>query len=80
MAYHVLPGRYSAADLIAAIGKGGGQAAFKTLEAEDLTIRQDGRRLEVIDARGGRATVTVSDVNQKNGVIHVIDAVLLPKS
>jgi uncharacterized surface protein with fasciclin (FAS1) repeats len=80
LAYHVIAGRYSAADFIASIGKGGGKAAFPTLEGEDLTVRQDGRRLEIIDARGRKATVTISDVPQKNGVVHVIDAVLLPKS
>jgi uncharacterized surface protein with fasciclin (FAS1) repeats len=80
LAYHVLAGRHSAADFIAAIGKGGGAAAFPTLQGEPLTVRQDGRRIEIIDARGRKATVTISDVPQKNGVLHVIDAVLLPKS
>jgi uncharacterized surface protein with fasciclin (FAS1) repeats len=80
LAYHVLAGRYSAADLLAAIGEGGGKAGLVTLEGEELTVRHDGRRFEIIDARGRKATVTLSDVVQKNGVIHVIDAVLLPKS
>jgi uncharacterized surface protein with fasciclin (FAS1) repeats len=80
LAYHVLAGRYSAADFIASISKAGGRAAFPTLDGEDLTVRQDGRRLEIIDARGRKATITISDVPQKNGVVHVIDAILLPKS
>ncbi|VFU09500.1 Fasciclin [Methylocella tundrae] len=80
VAYHVLAGKFSAADFVAAIRKGEGKATFRTLEGEDLTIVQDGRRLQIIDARGDRAIVTISDVNQKNGVIHVIDTVLLPKS
>jgi uncharacterized surface protein with fasciclin (FAS1) repeats len=79
LSYHVLPGKYSAADFIAAIKAGGGKATFKTLEGDELSLRQDGRRLEILDSQGGRAIVTISDVNQKNGVIHVIDAVLLPK-
>lgn len=80
LAYHVLPGKFSVADFVAAIRKGEGKATFKTLEGENLTLTHDGRRLEIIDARGDRAIVTISDVNQKNGVIHVIDTVLLPKS
>ena len=43
-------------------------------------MRQDGRRLEIIDAKGGRSFVTIADVNQKNGVLHVVDTVLMPKS
>lgn len=79
-AYHVVAGRYSAADLIRAIRAAGGAVSLKTLEGELLIVRHDGRRLEILDARGRRAMVVTSDVGQKNGVIHVIDAVLLPKS
>jgi uncharacterized surface protein with fasciclin (FAS1) repeats len=43
-------------------------------------VRQNGRRLEIIDAKGGKSFVTIADVNQKNGVIHVVDTVLMPKS
>jgi uncharacterized surface protein with fasciclin (FAS1) repeats len=43
-------------------------------------VRQDGRRLEIIDAKGDKSFVTIADVTQKNGVIHVVDTVLLPKS
>ena len=80
LTYHVIPGKISAADFIAAIKKGGGQATYKTVEGEALTVQQDGRRLEIIDARGDKAFVTIADVSQKNGVIHVVDTVLLPKS
>jgi uncharacterized surface protein with fasciclin (FAS1) repeats len=80
LTYHVIPGKISAADFIAAIKKGGGEATYKTVEGEDLTVRQDGRRLEIIDAKGGKSFVTIADVNQKNGVIHVVDTVLMPKS
>jgi uncharacterized surface protein with fasciclin (FAS1) repeats len=80
LAYHLISGKYSAADFIDAIKKGGGKAAFKTVEGEELTVEQDGRKLIVIDAKGDRAIVIIPDVNQKNGVIHVIDAVLSPKS
>jgi uncharacterized surface protein with fasciclin (FAS1) repeats len=80
LTYHVIPGKISAADFVAAVKKGGGEAMYKTVEGEELTMRQDGRRLEIIDAKGDKSFVTIADVNQKNGVIHVVDTVLLPKS
>jgi uncharacterized surface protein with fasciclin (FAS1) repeats len=80
LTYHVIPGKISAAQFIAAIKKGGGEAMYKTVEGEELTVRHNGRRLEIIDAKGGKSFVTIADVNQKNGVIHVVDTVLLPKS
>ncbi|SFK23126.1 fasciclin domain-containing protein [Methylocapsa palsarum] len=78
LSYHVLAGKYSAADLIAAIKTGGGKAVFKTLQGEEVSLIQDGRKIEIVDAKGGKSAVTISDVNQKNGVIHVVDTVLLP--
>jgi uncharacterized surface protein with fasciclin (FAS1) repeats len=78
LTYHVLPGKLSAADLKDAVKKGGGKAMFKTVEGEDLTIMEDGRRIEIIDSKGDKSFVTIGDVNQKNGVIHVVDTVLLP--
>ncbi len=80
LTYHVIPGKISAADFVAAVNKGGGQATYWTVEGEELTVRQNGRRLEIIDAKGDMAFVTIADVIQKNGVIHVVDTVLLPKS
>jgi uncharacterized surface protein with fasciclin (FAS1) repeats len=80
LTYHVIPGKISAADFVAAIKKGGGQAMYKTVEGEELTVKQNGRRLEIIDAKGDKSFVTIADVNQKNGVIHVVDTVLHPKS
>jgi uncharacterized surface protein with fasciclin (FAS1) repeats len=80
LTYHVIPGKISAADFVAAVKKGGGEATYKTIEGEELTVRQDGRRLEIIDAKGDKSFVIIADVNQKNGVIHVVDTVLLPKS
>jgi uncharacterized surface protein with fasciclin (FAS1) repeats len=79
LTYHVIPGKISAADFIAAVKKGGGEAAYKTVEGEELTVRQDGRRIEIIDAKGNKSFVTIANVNQKNGVIHVIDSVLMPR-
>jgi uncharacterized surface protein with fasciclin (FAS1) repeats len=80
LTYHVLPGKVSAADFVAAVKDGGGKAMFKTVEGDELTVMQNGRRLEIIDSKGDKSFVTIADVNQKNGVIHVIDTVLLPKS
>jgi uncharacterized surface protein with fasciclin (FAS1) repeats len=80
LTYHVIPGKISAANFVAAIKKGGGGAMYKTVEGEELTVRQNGRRLEIIDAKGGKSFVTIADVNQRNGVIHVVDSVLMPKS
>jgi len=80
LTYHVIPGKISAADFVAAVKNGGGKATYKTVEGEALTVQQDGRRLEIIDTKGDKAFVTIADVNQKNGVIHVVDTVLLPKS
>jgi len=80
LTYHVIPRKISAADFVAAVKKGGGEAAYKTVEGEELTVRQDGRRLAIIDAKGRKSFMTIADVSQKNGVIHVVDTVLLPKS
>ena len=46
----------------------------------DLTVTLDGNKVEIVDAKGGKSIVTIADVNQSNGVIHVVDSVLLPKS
>lgn len=78
--YHVVPGRYSAADLVAAVKKGSGRAELATLEGEILTVEQNGRKLVVIDAKGEKSVVTIPDVHQRNGIVHVVDTVLLPKS
>jgi len=79
LTYHVVPGRLSAMDLMADVKAGGGRAILRTVQGENLTVTAAGRRLEIIDAKGDRAMVTIPDVNQSNGVIHVVDTVLLPK-
>lgn len=78
LTYHVVAGRMSAADLMAAIKAGNGSAALTTVNGGTLTARMSGGRIVLTDARGGRATVTQADVFQSNGVIHVTDAVSLP--
>jgi uncharacterized surface protein with fasciclin (FAS1) repeats len=79
LTYHVVPGRLSASDLMNQIKAGGGQATLKTAAGGTLTLRQNGaNKIQVIDSKGGRSTVTISNVFQSNGVIHVVDTVLLP--
>jgi uncharacterized surface protein with fasciclin (FAS1) repeats len=79
LTYHVVPGRLTARDLMAQVRQGGGQAMLKTVQGETLTLSLAGRnRLVITDAKGGRSTVTIPDVLQSNGVIHVVDTVLLP--
>ncbi|QDX21824.1 fasciclin domain-containing protein [Pandoraea pnomenusa] len=78
LTYHVVPGRLSAQDLMKAVSNGGGKAMLKTVEGDSLTVMQQGDHLTVTDDKGDTARVTIGDVMQSNGVIHVVDKVLLP--
>ncbi len=78
LTYHVIAQRLSAADLMAAITAGGGKAEYDTVNGGKLTFMSTGTGITVTDAAGDVANVTIADVNQSNGVIHVIDTVLLP--
>jgi uncharacterized surface protein with fasciclin (FAS1) repeats len=79
LTYHVVPGRLTAAALMKAVKDGGGEAKYKTVEGDELTIRQPSAgTLTVTDSKGDVSTVTIPDVLQSNGVIHVVDTVLLP--
>lgn len=78
LTYHVVPGRLTQADIDVLIKRGGGKATLKTVEGEDLTFERINGHLWVIDARGDKAEVTVPNVMQSNGVIQVINKVLLP--
>ena len=78
LTYHVVAGKMDAAALMAAIKTGGGKATLKTVEGEPLTATQSGSTITLTDAKGGKSTVTIADVNQSNGVIHVVDTVLMP--
>ncbi len=77
---HVVPGKLDAAALTAMIKASGGKAMLKTVEGEPLTVMDQGGRITVTDSKGDVATVTIADVNQSNGVIHVVDTVLMPKA
>lgn len=78
LTYHVVAGKMSAADLMKAITDGGGKATLKTVNGGSLTAMTKGKKVVLTDAKGGTSTVTIADVNQSNGVIHVIDTVLMP--
>ncbi len=79
LTYHVVPGRYDAAALMRAIRKGDGKASLRTVAGDTLWIRMNGERnVVVVDATGGIADISTYDVFQSNGVIHVLDRVLLP--
>jgi uncharacterized surface protein with fasciclin (FAS1) repeats len=78
LTYHVVPGRLSAKDLMEKIRAGNGKAMLKTVEGEELTFAEKDGRLWIWDAKGGSAQLTIRNVMQSNGVIHVIDTVLLP--
>ena len=79
LTYHVVPGRLTAVSLMKSVKDGEGEAHLKTVAGEDLTVKQAGPgKLTVTDAKGDVANVTIADVLQSNGVIHVIDTVLLP--
>ena len=71
LTYHVVPGRLEAADLTD--GK-----VLTTVEGEQLTVRNTGGRISIVDAKGDVSRVTIPNVNQSNGVIHVVNTVLLP--
>ena len=78
LTYHVVSGRMSAKDLMDKVKAGNGKAMLKTVEGKDLTFAVKDGKLWVWDAKGGSAQITIQNVNQSNGVIHVVDTVLLP--
>jgi uncharacterized surface protein with fasciclin (FAS1) repeats len=78
LTYHVVPGRVSSKQLMQMIKKGNGKAMLKTVQGEQLTATASDGHIMLTDAKGGMATVTTADVFQSNGVIHVIDTVLMP--
>ena len=79
LTYHVVAGKMNASDIAKAIKAGKGKATLKTVSGGTLTAWMDGRDLYISDESGSKAKVTIADVNQSNGVIHVVDTVLLPK-
>ena len=78
LTYHVVPGRISAKDMMDAAKKNGGRATYKTVEGEDITVESKNNTLTIWDSKGSASKVTIQNVFQSNGVIHVVDTVLLP--
>jgi uncharacterized surface protein with fasciclin (FAS1) repeats len=78
LTYHVVAGRISASDLKKEIKAGNGEASLKTVSGGTLTATIQGTHIVLKDEKGDMSTVTISNVNQSNGVIHVVDTVLLP--
>lgn len=78
LTYHVVAGKVTAADVVALIKKGGGKAQIKTVQGGTLTASLQGQNVVLTDAKGGKSIVTQTDVMQSNGVVHVIDTVVMP--
>ena len=78
LTYHVVPGKIDSKELMKLIKKGNGTATLTTVEGGKLTATASGSVITLTDEKGGSAAVTTADVYQKNGVIHVIDSVLMP--
>ena len=78
--YHVVSGKWNAKDVAKLIKEGKGKATITTVSGGTLTAWMKGKDIYITDENGNSAKVTIADVNQSNGVIHVIDTVLLPKS
>ncbi len=78
LTYHVVPGKLDSKAIAKLIKKGRGSAQFKTVSGGTLTARMNGKNLVLVDEKGGASTVTIANVYQSNGVIHVVDTVLMP--
>lgn len=79
LTYHVVAGKQDAASIVKAIEEGKGKATFKTVAGGSLTATLEGKDVILTDEKGGKSKVTIADVMQSNGVIHVVDSVLMPK-
>ncbi|WP_016991182.1 fasciclin domain-containing protein [Flavobacterium sp. ACAM 123] len=79
LTYHVVSGKMNAVDIAKAIKAGNGKATLKTVSGGTLTAWMKGKKLYITDENGTMAQITIADVNQSNGVIHVVDTVVLPK-
>ncbi|GEQ85549.1 fasciclin [Patiriisocius marinistellae] len=78
LTYHVVAGDFKAADILQAIKDGDGTAMFETVSGGTITASLKGKNVILKDEKGGTSMVTITDVNQSNGVIHVVDTVVLP--
>ena len=78
LTYHVIPGKVDSKSVLKMIKDGKGKAMAKTVQGEELTFTTKGKDVWITDSKGNTAMVTIADVYQSNGVIHVIDKVLMP--
>lgn len=78
LTYHVIAGNYSSKDIVKAIKKGNGKAEFTTVAGGKLWAILDGNNVVLTDEKGGKSTVTIADVRQSNGIIHVVDTIVMP--
>jgi len=78
LTYHVVAGRLSAKDLWMQVKAGKGKAELKTVQGGTLTVMAEGKKLYLVDEKGGKSWITIADVFQSNGVIHVVNTVLMP--
>ncbi len=78
LTYHVVPGKITAGQIQRLAARGKGIAKLKTVQGETLSFMKSGKGWMVHDAKGGAANITIANVMQSNGVIHVIDSVLMP--
>ena len=78
LTYHVVAGKLSTADLMAKVKDGKGKAELSTVSGGTLTVMEQGKKLYLVDEKGGKSWITIADVNQSNGVIHVVNTVLMP--
>ena len=78
LTYHVVPGRITAAMIAANAKAHGGTATYTTVEGEPLMFKKSGMGWEIMDGKGDTGMITIPDVMQSNGVIHVIDTVMMP--
>lgn len=80
LTYHVVPGAISSQALTSMIKKNGGTYTAKTVQGGELKFMMKGKNIFITDEKGGMSKITIADVNQSNGVIHVVNTVLMPKS
>jgi uncharacterized surface protein with fasciclin (FAS1) repeats len=78
LTYHVVPGRITAQQIASMAARNHGTATLRTVEGENLRLVKSGKGWVVVDAKGGKSRITIANVMQSNGVIHVIDTVLMP--
>jgi uncharacterized surface protein with fasciclin (FAS1) repeats len=78
LTYHVVAGKWSAAQIAAKVKAGKGAVELTTVSGGKVWVKAEGKKLYLVDEKGGKSWITISDVFQKNGVIHVVNAVLMP--